>query len=140
MKDHVQFEYPATFIGSSEGDDVIGIEGIDWFDTLLSRVTGFARSGLPIQEDWGVVFLLTSDSYKYWVGLSWYGENIWIAHIHQATLKFMLRFTSRNELTALAETLDKVLQEEPRVTDIRWCGNRSVGGSEFSAHPTETSC
>jgi hypothetical protein len=138
MKDHVQFEFPAPFIGSGEGDDVIGVEGVDWFDTLLSRITGYARSGSPIQEDWGVVFNLTSESYKFWVGLSWYGENSWIAHVHQATLKFMLPFTGRNQLTALAEALDNVLHEEPRVTNVRWCDNRGIGGTEFSPHPTET--
>jgi hypothetical protein len=137
MKDHVQFEFPAPFMGSDEGDDVIGVEGADWFDTLLSRVTGFSRSGSPIQEDWGVVFFLTSEPYKFWVGLSWYGENSWIAHVHQSTLKFMLPFKGRNELTTLVEALDKVLQDEAQVANIRWCDNRGIGGTEFSPHPTE---
>jgi hypothetical protein len=137
MKDHVQFEYPAPFIGSSEGGDVIGVEGVEWFDTLLSKVTGFSRSGSPIQEDWGVVFFMSSESYKFWVGISWYGENNWIAHVHQSTLKFMLPFTGRNELTSFAESLDTVLQDESRVKDVRWCDNRSVSGTDLSAHPTE---
>ena len=101
--------------------------GEDLASWLLQRLQGTEFSvGEPIQEDYGWGFWVESD---YWVAAGVMDDSIgvdqpeWQVSVSfEAGLKKRLFGKADPSLhLRICEALDSVLQQEPEVTNIRWC-------------------
>jgi hypothetical protein len=122
MRTNVTFRHPAEFITSDDSDGILAANGAGWFKDLLLRIDGLVVHSEPIQEDWGVVFFADRDDCRFWIGLSFWDEGAWIAHVHHHSTAWMQRFTARGKaaLARLATDIHVALETETSVSDINW--------------------
>jgi hypothetical protein len=128
MRTNVTFRHPAEFVTCDEAEGILAAKGAEWFKELLSRVEGLVVHNEPIQEDWGVVFFADRGEFRFWIGLSFWDEGAWIAHVHHHSAAWIQRFTSRGKLSLarLAKDVHLVLLAEPGVSKINWYSEAEV--------------
>jgi hypothetical protein len=137
MRTYVSFAFPAEFVADENGDDLLSIDGAGWFVDLLRQVPDLELDGDMCQEDWGVVARLRRHDKAFWVGLSYWDEGEWLAHVHHGSFAWLQSFsTSGNEeLKQLVDGIHQVLKHDPQVSKIAWYQEsemRKVAPTEFA--------
>jgi len=124
VRTHVTFRHPAPLVLVSEDDGILSSGGADWFVSLLKRIADLTIETELIQEDWGVVVVVTRSGKTFWIGLSFWpeGDQAWLAHLHHGSFKLLQRLlpAGDRELARLLADLHLVLAAEPSVSEVRW--------------------
>lgn len=122
MRTNVTFRHPAEFVGDEEGGvaGVLVVQGAHWFPKLLRRVPGLELDEDLCQEDWGVVFFTRRNQKTFWIGLSAWDSDVWLAHFHHGSFLQSFRSSGKNELKHLLADVHDVLASEPAITEIAW--------------------
>ena len=122
MRTNVTFLHPAEYVPTSGDYGVLGTAGASWFADILRRVDGLAVDDAIVQEDWGVVIFGARSDCRFWVGLSFWNEGAWLAHVHHGSFAWVQRLTARGkrELERLALDLHAALRSDAHVQDVCW--------------------
>jgi hypothetical protein len=139
MRNNVTFRHPAEFVGDEGGDGgILVVAGAAWFADLLSRVPGLQIEPELCQEDWGVVAFAERNQKRFWIGLSFYDEGVWIAHFHHASFAWLQRLSmsGNEELRKLITDFHHVLANERAVSEITWYEERETWVANAQGSPT----
>lgn len=130
MRSNVSFRYPAEFVPFSEEDQILAVQGADWFIALLRRVPGLQIENELCQEDWGVVVFASRNGKQFWIGLSLWpdGKDTWLAHIHHGSFAWLQRLSRSGnaELKHLISDFHDVLASDPAVAAITWYSESEI--------------
>lgn len=137
MRTYVSFGYPVEFVADVNGDDVLAVDGADWFVDILRRIPELELDGDLCQEDWGVVARLRRHDKSFWIGLSYWDEGQWLAHVHHGSFAWFQSFSSsgKGELKQLVDGLQQALKQDLQVSKIAWYHEsemRKVAPTEFA--------
>ena len=130
---NVSFRFATEFIGAKESEDILGVSGVDWFIQRLRRIPELSLAADLIQEDWGVAVQVERRGKRFWIGVSVFGEDTWIAHVHHPAFSVFQRLShsGRRELHVLAADLHAVLVSDAAVSDVRWYRDRDLRRPPF---------
>jgi hypothetical protein len=122
MRTNVVFRYPAEFVALSLDDGVLSTNGAEWFVKLLKQVNGLIVDERLCQEDWGVAVFAQRHSRKFWIGLSAWSDDQWLAHFHHGSWAWLQKFSpsGTKELQELLIDFHRMLKTEPSVSDVIW--------------------
>lgn len=122
MRTNVVFRYPADFFALSLDDGVLSTNGAQWFVALLKQVDGLIVDEKLCQEDWGVVVFAQRHSKSFWIGLSAWSDDQWLAHFHHGSWAWLQRFSpsATKELQDLLIGCHRVLKSDSSVSDVVW--------------------
>jgi hypothetical protein len=141
VRNNVTFRYPAEYIGTEEDNaGVLAVGGAGWFVHLLQRVEGLNLEPELCQEDWGVVVFGARGGKQFWIGLSGYDEELWIAHFHHASLAWLQRLSrsGNNELQRLITDFHEVLSNDKSASQIAWYAEHEMRKPKPRGFPTPT--
>jgi hypothetical protein len=143
MRNHVTFRCPEPFVPFSDEDGILSAKGVEWFATLLRRIPSLEIDPKFCQEDWGVVFFVTRNRKRFWIGLSMWpeGDGAWLAHTHHHSFAWLQRFTAsgKDELRRLITDMHCQLSSYPRITKIAWYreGDMKTAAAVSTQRPDE---
>lgn len=139
MRTYVTFRYPAEFVPLSDEDGILAVGSVQWFATLLSRVSGLEIDPEPCQEDWGVVYFARRNQKKFWIGLSaWGSPAAWLTHFHHGSFAWLQRlsWSGKIELQRLLVDVHEVMAGESVISDIVWHEESEMSKPEPAGFPT----
>jgi hypothetical protein len=120
MRNYVTFGFPTAWIPVSEEDGILSVSGAIWFVDILRNIPNLSIEREPCQEDWGVAIFVRYSSLRFWIGLSFWEENKWLAHVHVASWFKRLRRSGRDGISHLTVDLHRALSAEVKVNGIAW--------------------
>ncbi len=120
MRTNVSFRFSTEFVGAAESDDILGVNGVSWFIERLQRIPELSLASSLVQEDWGVVVFAERRKRRFWIGVSLFEEDTWIAHVHHRSVLQRLSPSGRRQLQALTQDLHVALSSDAAVSDVRW--------------------
>lgn len=138
MRTNVTFRHPAKFVGDEGGGGVLAFSGAQWFAAILGGVPGLELDEDFCQEDWGVVFFARRYQKKFWIGLSFWDEGVWVAHFHHGSFAWLQSFShaGKNQLKRLLADVHEVLVNEPAITEIAWHEDSEMRRPRPAGFPT----
>lgn len=127
MRNHILFS-SNKFDQSSEVGNPQTDYGEDLAVYLNKKLTNqnIVTDPKPIQEDWGWMVLFVYQEKNYELGLGSYQdegiENGWLCFVKAKSIGFLNRlFGKKAEIDlAVLELINKILQEDEEIGDIRW--------------------
>jgi hypothetical protein len=139
MRTNVTFRHPAEFVGDHEdGAGILSVNGAQWFAELLRRIPDLHVEHDLCQEDWGVVVFVRRNQKAFWIGLSFWDEGSWLAHVHHGSFAWLQWFSSAGtkELKQLLTDFHDVLSRESLVSAVAWYDEREMRRSNPTSYPT----
>lgn len=120
---NVLFSFPYELTVPVEECDVLSVEDAHWFAALLRRISDIHVDSSPVQEDWGVVFFVERHAKQFWIGLNYFGNEEYWAHIHHVVFRLFQRWSrsGRDQFESLVEAFHKTLIADSQVSNVRWC-------------------
>lgn len=139
MRTHVIFDHPAAWVPVSEEDGILSVEGATWFVNLLEQVPDLTVDPDLCQEDWGVVVFATRNNKRFWIGLSFWGEDErrWCAHVHHHSFAWLQRVSAsgRTELRRLIQDVHGALNSAAVVSHVSWLDQHAVDRGQGPGSP-----
>ena len=122
MRTNVTFRHPAEFMPVSEDEGILAVDGAAWFVETLRRIDRLVIDTALIQEDWGVVIFVGRGNCRFWIGLNFWDEGAWLAHVHHRSFAWFQRLSARGgrELERLALDLHTALESGELVQGVTW--------------------
>ena len=128
MRTHVTFRHPADFTPFSDEDGILAVNGAEWFTAILRRVPNLQIDNDLCQEDWGVVVFVRRNADRFWIGLSYWDDGVWLAHVHQNS-SLLRRWFSRSEpaqMSCLQHDIHRALVRDDAVSDVTWYEEKKI--------------
>jgi hypothetical protein len=119
MRSVVEFHYPAAYVAATAVDDILGIKGATWFVELLRQIPRIEIDPDLLQEDWGVVIYAQRDGRRFWIGLSGFGNDEWVAHVHHDAWLQRYAAAGKAAYNELVRELERALRAA-HATPMRW--------------------
>ena len=139
IRNNVTFRCPEAFVPFSDEEGILSIKGANWFATILRRISSLEVNSDFCQEDWGVVFFVTRNGKKFWIGLcSWpEGDSAWLAHVHHGSFAWLQRLSpsGKREIDQLIADIHDQLSRTQMITDITWYPENDMGNAYPHGNP-----
>jgi hypothetical protein len=138
MRTNVTFRHPAEFVPLSDEDGILAVRGAQWFASILRRVPGLKLDEELCQEDWGVVVFVKRHAKCFWIGLSYWSEGEWLAHLHHGSFAWVQRLSASGnaELRRVVADLHAVLVSDPALSSITWYEESEMSKAEPRGYST----
>src|SRR5262245_33689638 len=112
-------------------DCCFGDDCARWLAERLSQDPAGQVDVEPIQGDWGWVFFVRTERFRFWIGVGLYPDDEqpprWLVHVHRASWSFLpwLRRPADADLAKVCIALDRVLKSDQAITEVRWHHEKS---------------
>jgi hypothetical protein len=118
MRSLATFHYPGqSWNGES---DILLVEDANWFAAILRRIDGLAMTKETFQEDWGVIFYVSYQSSRFWIGLSLADIDWWSLIFHHDRLFQRFNSLAKEAMEQLIEAVHLALVGDSTCSEIRW--------------------
>lgn len=122
MVNEVNFRYPAPFVPHPQDEGILDVSGAEWFAALMRRIDGLRIDEPFVQEDWGVALAAYRGRAKFWVHFQPGGsDGCWFAEFSLPTFSWRrLTAGGKADLARLVTDIDRLLSNDPQVSEINW--------------------
>ena len=130
------FHYP----GQSWNDegDILLAEDAEWFTVILRRIDGLAMTKEIFQEDWGVIFYVSYQSSRFWIGLSFADIDWWSLNFNHDGLFQGFNSRAKEAMGQLIEAVHLALVGDSTCSEIRWHEGKDLSRSKnWTREPQE---